>query len=137
MTVVFNSSPWIFLSKLGSIEQTMDLFSKVLIPASVWEEVRGRPDEAYATLKELKELKRVRVQRVRNARLAEALGRRLGKGEAQAIALALEKQADLVILDDHVARTEAMRLGLEVKGTLGMLVFYGLVNLGGRGDPGV
>ena len=41
-----------------------------------------------------------------------ALGRRLGKGEAETIALAIEAGADLVILDDHAARVEATRLGL-------------------------
>jgi predicted nucleic acid-binding protein len=50
-----------------------------------------------------------------------ALGNRLGRGEAEARAIALEREADLVCLDDHAARAEAMRLGLEVKGTLGIL----------------
>ena len=45
----------------------------------------------------------------------------MGKGEAEAIALSIETGADLVILDDHVARVEAMRLGLTVKGTLGIV----------------
>ena len=42
----------------------------------------------------------------------------MGNGEAEAIALSIEKDADLVILDDHAARVEAMRLGLSVKGAL-------------------
>ncbi|MGD9372874.1 MAG: hypothetical protein PVF14_15735, partial [Desulfobacterales bacterium] len=37
------------------------------------------------------------------------------------IALSIETGADLVILDDHAARIEAMRLGLSVKGTLGIV----------------
>jgi predicted nucleic acid-binding protein len=45
----------------------------------------------------------------------------LGKGEAEAIALAIETGADLAILDDHAARVEATRLGLSVKGTLGIV----------------
>jgi predicted nucleic acid-binding protein len=45
----------------------------------------------------------------------------LGKGEAESIALSIETGADLVILDDHAARIEAMRLGLLVKGTLGIV----------------
>jgi predicted nucleic acid-binding protein len=35
--------------------------------------------------------------------------------------LAIEKNADLVILDDFAARKIAIELGLEVKGTLGIL----------------
>jgi predicted nucleic acid-binding protein len=33
----------------------------------------------------------------------------------------MEQSADLVILDDHVARVEAARIGLNVKGTLGVI----------------
>jgi len=39
MLVVFDTSPWIFLSKLGLIEQTVGLFNKVFIPSSVGEEI--------------------------------------------------------------------------------------------------
>jgi predicted nucleic acid-binding protein len=63
----------------------------------------------------------VDILKAENSRLAEALGFRLGRGEAEAIAIALEREADLVCLDDHAARTEAMRLGLEVKGTPGII----------------
>lgn len=45
----------------------------------------------------------------------------MGKGEAEAIALSIETGVDFVILDDHAARAEAMRLGLAVKGTLGIV----------------
>ena len=57
----------------------------------------------------------------KTSRIVRALGQRLGKGEAEAIVLAIERDANLVILDDHVARMEAIRLGLEVKGTLGIV----------------
>ena len=45
----------------------------------------------------------------------------MGKGEAEAIALAIETEADQDILDDYAARVEATRLGLSVKGTLGIV----------------
>ena len=35
--------------------------------------------------------------------------------------MAIEHSSDFVILDDHVARTEARRIGLNVKGTLGII----------------
>ncbi len=51
-----------------------------------------------------------------------ALNRNLGKGDASVIVLALERR-DIthIILDDHTARKTAMRLGLRVKGTLGII----------------
>ncbi|MEQ9377510.1 MAG: DUF3368 domain-containing protein [Imperialibacter sp.] len=43
-------------------------------------------------------------------------------GEASAITLALEIGADLIILDDQKARYTAEKLGLQITGTLGILI---------------
>lgn len=43
-------------------------------------------------------------------------------GEASAIVLALELKADLIILDDHKARVSAEKLGLNITGTIGVIV---------------
>jgi len=53
MVVVFNSSPWIFLSKLEVMETALELFDKTLIPSSVNDEVSLRQDEASITLEKL------------------------------------------------------------------------------------
>jgi predicted nucleic acid-binding protein len=45
-----------------------------------------------------------------------------GQGEASAIALALELDDCTIILDDHKARRLADRLGLNVTGTLGVII---------------
>ena len=46
----------------------------------------------------------------------------LDKGEASAIALALELQDITIILDDYKARKVAIRHGLEITGTLGVII---------------
>lgn len=53
-------------------------------------------------------------------------------GEKQVLSLALENKADLVLLDDILARNEAQERGISVKGTLGVIVKAyrkGLLNL--------
>jgi predicted nucleic acid-binding protein len=45
----------------------------------------------------------------------------LDLGERQALALAIEIRADLVLLDDKVARRIALRESMKVKGTLGIV----------------
>jgi predicted nucleic acid-binding protein len=50
------------------------------------------------------------------------LRRRLGAGEWEALALAIELKADWIILDDLPARRSAQAAGLNVIGTLGTLV---------------
>jgi len=121
MKAVFNSSPIIFLTKLGILEAALDLFDRIDIPSSVYSEIRQKPDASAEAIEGLIEGRRVSVLKAENERFVSALGRRLGKGEAEAIALSVETGADLVILDDHAARAEAMRLGLSVKGTLGIV----------------
>jgi predicted nucleic acid-binding protein len=121
MKAVFNSSPIIFLTKLGIIEAALDLFDRIDIPSLVYSEIRQKPDTSAEAVEDLIRRKRVSVLKAENERFVNALNRRLGKGEAEAIALSIETGADLVILDDHAARAEAMRLGLAVKGTLGII----------------
>ncbi|MBA7557312.1 hypothetical protein ES705_50060 [subsurface metagenome] len=72
-------------------------------------------------LNDLLKANNVIVIQAKNLRMFEALCRKLGKGESETIVLAIEQSAHLVILDDHVARAEATRIGLNVKGTLGII----------------
>ena len=121
MKAVFNSSPIIFLTKLGIIEAALDLFDRIDIPSLVYSEIRLKTDASAEAVEDIISRKRVSFLKAENERFVNALNRRLGKGEAEAIALSIETRADLVILDDHAARAEAMRLGLAVKGTLGII----------------
>jgi predicted nucleic acid-binding protein len=121
MKAVFNSSPIIFLTKLGIIEDALDLFERIDIPSLVYAEILQKPDSSAEAVEDLIKGGRVSLLKSENERFVNALSRRLGKGEAEAIAVAIETGADLVILDDHAARLEAMRLGLAVKGTLGIV----------------
>ena len=121
MIAVFNSSPLIFLSKLNVVDQSLELFSKVMIPSYVKKEILQKEDISFEKLKVLLKANNVIVVQAKNLRMVEALCRKLGKGESEAIVLAIEQSAHLVILDDHVARVEATRIGLNVKGTLGII----------------
>jgi len=121
MEAVFNSSLIIFLTKLGIMKAASDLFDRIVIPSLVYSEVRQKPDASAEAIEDLLNGKHVYVSKAENERFVSALGRRLGKGEAEAIALSIETGADLVILDDHAARVEAVRLGLSVRGTLGII----------------
>jgi predicted nucleic acid-binding protein len=53
---------------------------------------------------------------------AQILNASLGAGESEAIALALEIRADVIVMDDGAARRLARLLGLQVVGTLGVLL---------------
>ena len=53
---------------------------------------------------------------------ADDLRRDLDRGEAETIALALQLDADLVLLDESEGRHAAQRLGLRVVGVVGILL---------------
>ncbi|HEX2094542.1 MAG TPA: DUF3368 domain-containing protein [Longimicrobiaceae bacterium] len=84
------------------------MFGPVLAPPAVVQEFGHAPEWLSTTS-------------VSSSALVAALGLVLGPGEAEAIALAAERQCR-VILDDHQARSAAARLGLEVIGTVGILL---------------
>lgn len=63
----------------------------------------------------------IQVMRVRDDAKTKALNTFLGRGESSAIALALEVEDALLILDDKKARQCARSLGLEFTGILGVL----------------
>ena len=92
MKTVFNSSPIIFLTKLGIIEAALELFDRIDIPSSVYSEIHQKPDASTEAIEGLIEGKRISVLKAENERFVSALGRRLGKGEAEAIALAIETE---------------------------------------------
>jgi predicted nucleic acid-binding protein len=62
------------------------------------------------------------IKPVQNMALVAALEMQLDAGEAEVIALAMELENAVVILDDKKARRIAKELGLRVIGTVGMLL---------------
>lgn len=121
MKAVFNSSPFIFLSGLDLADQALGLFTDVCIPVHVREEILRKFDKASDKLQTLLKSNKVKVIEVKNVRMIEALCRKLGRGESEAIVAAVEISADLIILDDRVARVDALSVGLTVRGTLGII----------------
>ena len=120
---VFDSSVIIALSRLGRLRDIAHVFREVLIPTAVYEEVciRGRGLPGDEELRKAVNEGIISVEEVENRTLVEELRRELSAGEAEAIALALEKRADCIALDDKLARRKALRMGLNVMGTLRIL----------------
>ncbi len=54
--------------------------------------------------------------------MVQALTLTLGQGEAEAIVLAQECRADLILLDEKLGRAAAEHLGLRVTGLIGVLI---------------
>jgi len=66
-------------------------------------------------------LARIDKKEVKNKLAVESLTMELEKGEAEAIILALELNADMVLIDEYIARDIAKSRGLAVIGTVVIL----------------
>ena len=124
MTVVSNASPLIALSRIEKLDLLPALFGQVLVPEAVWLEVvvngAGRAGSQECVQAEKDGwLSRRQVEDIWTVGLLEA---HLGPGESEAIVLAREVEAEWLLVDDDLARAYALRLGLPVKGTVGILV---------------
>lgn len=117
MKVVSNASVLIALDNIGRFELLKVLFNEVLVPESVAREY----GERLPTW--------VKVVKVEKKSLVNILTEFLHRGEAEAIALAIQIKADLLLLDDKKARILAKRLDLRILGTLGILILAKKKNL--------
>lgn len=95
--------------------------SKVCIPETVWQELSAiGSEQAWAT--EMQTASWLEKKSVGDRSLVDLLMLELDSGESEAIALAIEMKADLLLLDERQARKVAYRLGLKFIGLLGVLV---------------
>ena len=62
------------------------------------------------------------ISKVANLHYQEILELQIDKGEASAIALAIEMEDATIVLDDYKARKVAEKLGLDITGSLGVIV---------------
>jgi predicted nucleic acid-binding protein len=121
MKVVSDATPLIHLAAIGRLDLLKELFQEILIPEEVYEEVvlHGRDRPGSVEVCEADWISRCHVP---NKAVLQALQTTLGAGEAACIALASSISADVVILDDKLARLHALSQGLKVTGTIGILL---------------
>jgi predicted nucleic acid-binding protein len=118
--VISDSSPLRYLVLIGHADLLPALYSEVVIPQLVADELQqpGTPLAMRAWMADRPFWLRVLsgVTQPKAVLLAD-----LDAGEREALLLALELSADLVLMDDREGTEEARRLGLAVTGTLGIL----------------
>lgn len=119
MKAAVNTSVLIALGNLGYLKLVNALFDELIIAESVFEEIRD--SEVLEQVSELVDGGSAVVVKSGGGYLQRMLELNLGKGEAETMALALETEADVVMLDDLKARRLARRFRLKVIGTLGIV----------------
>ena len=117
--IVTNTSPLLYLHQLGCIQLLGEMYGTVIVPQGVVGELEvGRA--AGHDVPQVTDLSWATVVSSPNVALL-ALATDLGRGESEAIAIAHER-GGLLILDDGLARRHATLIGVEITGTLGVLL---------------
>lgn len=121
MIVVVDSSILIGLGAIGRLALLHDLFGEVIIPRAVADEVidYGRDPD---TSRQISESPWIQVVSIESEIAARVLLNPMGIGEAEVIVLAVERGAQLVAVDERLARQRLESLGVDCIGILGILL---------------
>ena len=123
MPVVSNASPVLNLAIIERLDLLHEQFAELMILQAVLEELRLDEDlpGSEAVRVALRD-RWIRIAAPQNAHLVLTLRQNLDRGEAEAIALALETGINMVLLDERDGRLVAKLMGLRTTGVLGVLL---------------
>lgn len=113
MIVVSDTTALTTLLKADEAQFLQTLFGKITVPRAVWDELL----EFHSALPDFVSLRPVGGSAPRIPEIQS-----LGRGEAEAIQLAQELKADLLLVDDRKAARAAVSLGIRCAGLLALVV---------------
>ena len=123
MLIVSDTTPIISLMKIEQLYLLEKMFGYIVIPKAVYDELTVNEKFAKEILK-IKEAEFIKVGEVKNDSSVNILRNVTGldAGESEAIVMAGEKEADLLLMDEHKGRQVAKKLGIKITGTIGILL---------------
>ncbi len=119
LNVVSNTTPIISLLKLSRLDILKELYSEILIPFAVFQEIEAGKNKGY--YQDLSKIEWIKITKIHDKRALKYF-LDLDAGEAEAIVLATEIGADLIIIDEKLGRFHAKHADLKVTGTIGVLI---------------
>jgi len=123
MRAASDTSPISALAFIGRLSLLKLQFSEVWIPTAVSDELQRHPDPvAAASIQTAMQENWIRHASPTRSHFLNVLSLHLHRGEAEAIALAADIQADVVLMDEQEGRQFAVHAGLSVTGVLGILL---------------
>jgi uncharacterized protein len=122
--VINDTSTLIHLAAIGKLALLRDLYQKITVPSAVWKEVveGGKGRVGTVEIEAARQTGWIAIMPPTNELLIRLLKRDLDEGESEVIALAIERQANLILLDETDARQIAERYSLPKTGVIGVLI---------------
>jgi uncharacterized protein len=123
MPAVSDTSPISNLASIGHLHLLKSQFAEVCVSDAVMKELMAHPDlAARETIQQALRDQWMRLVATRDSTILRILLSQLHRGEAEAIALAIDLSADVVLMDEQEGRRFASEAGLVVTGVLGILL---------------
>ena len=124
--IIFDSSPLINLAKISRLDLIKAIYNHIIIPEAVYDEVvingLELARDGANKIKNLVDERVIEVKKVENRNLVKAFNLDLDYSESEVLALAIEIEADLVILDESEARHVANKFEISKTGFIGILI---------------
>jgi uncharacterized protein len=123
-SVISDASTLIHLVNIGRLGLLKDFFGQVVVPPAVWKEVVDLGEGRSGT-EEIRRAGRsgwMTVEAPSDNAFVRALSQELDDGEAEVIVLAVERKADLILVDETEARRVADLYGIPKTGIIGLLL---------------
>lgn len=117
--IVSNTTPIISLLKLNRLDLLQKLYTQIYIPTAVFNEIEAGKTKGY--YKDISKIDWINISDIQDEQAVKYF-LDLDAGEAEAIVLATEISADLIILDEKLGRFHAKHADLKVTGTIGVLI---------------
>ena len=120
--VVSNATPLIAFARIGQFPLLRKVVGRLVIPGAVADEISSYTRSRKGVIDLQQEQDWINVQSVQSDAQVQLLLPTLDRGEAEVIALALEQQARLVLIDELTGRKVAESLNLNIAGSVGILI---------------
>jgi len=108
MIIVSDTSPITNLMQIGQLEILEKLYSEIIIPAEVFKELT----EIDIQEKDLNSIDWIKVMPVSDLEMVNKLSVHVDHGEAESIVLALELNAELLLIDEKKVEKLQKKMGL-------------------------
>lgn len=118
MTIVSDTSSITNLLQIGLIHILFDLYGEITITPAVRRELYRLPEQEA----EIKNIDWIKVKAPSDQALMVNLLEELDLGESESIALAIEEEAEFLIIDEYKGRLVADSYGVRIVGILGVLI---------------
>ncbi len=126
MIIISDTSPLTNLAAIGQLDLLYQLYEEIIIPKAVYNElVKAKTNKPVPGALEVQSLLWIKTQSINNDfQLIELLSNynNIHQGEAEAIILALELGANILLMDEKRGRELAVFYNLKVTGLLGILL---------------